>query len=80
MGLNKDMLKGMVRAILATRPDEIGCEECFAQVDQFVEMILGGADAAAALPLVQNHLNGCPDCREEFEALLEALRAFDERH
>ncbi len=77
MALNKDMLKGMVRGILSTRPDEIACEECFAQIDLFVEKVLAGADAAAAMPLVQDHLNRCRDCHDEFEALLEALRALD---
>jgi hypothetical protein len=46
-------------------------------VDRFVEMELSGLDAAAAMPLVQDHLDKCGDCREEFEALLTALRAIE---
>jgi len=69
------MLKQMVQEILSTRPDEIGCETCFAQLDHFVEMTLAGKNAAEAMPLVQDHLERCTDCREEFEALLAALRA-----
>ena len=34
-----------------------------------------GEDAASMLPLVNKHLEMCPDCREEFEALLRVLRA-----
>ncbi len=30
----------VVRDILATQPVEIGCDTCFAQLDQFVELIL----------------------------------------
>jgi predicted anti-sigma-YlaC factor YlaD len=44
-------------------------------LDRFVEMKLAGKDAAAAMPLVHDHLERCRDCREEFEALLEVLRA-----
>jgi hypothetical protein len=73
--LEPDVLKGMVRSILTTRPDEIGCDECFEQLDRFIELTLTGMDAAQAMPLVQDHLDRCGDCREEFEALLEALRA-----
>ena len=65
----------MVRGIVTTRPDEIGCDECFEQVGRFVEMVLDGRDAASALPLVQDHLERCDDCCEEYEALLEALRS-----
>jgi hypothetical protein len=73
--LNPDMLKEMARGIMSTRPDEIGCDECFAEMDQFVEMTLAGKNAAEAMPLVQDHLNRCGNCQEEYEALLEALRA-----
>ncbi len=74
-GVDPDLLKKMARGIMTTRPDEIGCDECFQQMDQFVDMVLDGKNAAAAMPLVQDHLNRCQDCREEYEALLAALRA-----
>jgi hypothetical protein len=77
MKVEPTRLKNMVRAILSTRPDEIGCEECFEQLDRFVELTLAGQDAAAAMPLVQEHLARCRDCRQEFEALLTALRALE---
>jgi len=75
MQLEPATLKQMVRAVITTRPDEIGCGECFEQLDRFIEMTLAGRNAAEAMPLVQDHLERCRDCREEFEALLVALRA-----
>jgi hypothetical protein len=75
MTLDLVTLKQMVRGIFTTRPDEIGCDECFDQLDRFVEMKLAGKNAAEAMPLVQDHLERCDDCRQEFEALLAALRA-----
>jgi hypothetical protein len=65
----------MVRSILATHPDEIGCDDCFEELDKFVDMKLQGVDAAQALPLVEDHLNRCHNCKEEFEALLDAIKA-----
>ncbi len=47
-------------------------------MDRFVETDLAGLDAAEAMPLVQDHLDKCRDCREEFEALLRALRAVED--
>jgi hypothetical protein len=73
--LDTNALKEMVRVILSTRPDEIGCDECLEQLDRFVELTLAGRNAAEAMPLVQDHLERCGDCREEFEALLAALQA-----
>lgn len=75
MKLEPATLKRMVCNVLTTGPDEIGCDECFEQLDLFVEMKLAGKNVAEAMPLVQDHLERCRDCREEFEALLTALQA-----
>jgi hypothetical protein len=72
--LDPEALKDLARGIATTRPDEFGCNECFGQMDRFVEVTLAGKSAAEAMPLVQDHLSRCRDCREEFEALLAALQ------
>ena len=74
MTLTPVTLKRIVTSALNARPDEIGCDECFEQLDWFAELVLAGKSAAEAMPLVQDHLDRCRDCREEFEALLAALR------
>lgn len=76
MKLSLEILRKMVQSIEMTHPNEIGCDDCFEQIDQFVEMKLQGKDMAEAMPLVQDHLDRCGDCREEFEALLAALHMF----
>jgi hypothetical protein len=77
MTIESRRIKQLVRNILTTRPDEIGCDKCLEQLDRFVEMELAGRNAAEAMPLVQDHLERCRDCHEEFEALLKALRHVD---
>ena len=69
------VFKMFLKELAETREEEIGCEECFERVDRFIEMELSGLDAAQAMPLVQQHLETCPECYEEFEALLMALQA-----
>ena len=71
--LDPESVKQLVRSVLTTHPHEIGCDECIRQVDRFVELRLAGKNAAEAMPLVQDHLHRCRDCREEFEALQVAL-------
>jgi hypothetical protein len=64
----------LVRLLAETREIEIGCDQCFEQLDSFAETELSGLDASAAMPLVGDHLDKCADCRSKFEALLRALR------
>jgi hypothetical protein len=73
--LSAATLKKLVQGAGATRPDELTCDECFEQLDAFAELVLAGKSAAEARPLVQDHLDHCHECREEFEALLVSLRA-----
>jgi len=73
-----DIFRILLREIAETREVEIGCDECFEQVNRFVEIELSGLDPARAMPLVQEHLEICGECREEFEALLLALRTSQE--
>ena len=72
---DRDIFRALVEEIVEVREEEIGCDECFEQVDRFIEMELSGLNAAQAMPLVQEHLEICGECREEFEALLMALQA-----
>jgi hypothetical protein len=75
MKLSLEVLKKMVQSIASTKANEIGCDECFEKVDRFAELELQGKNAAEAMPLVQDHLDRCNGCRDEFEALLDCLRA-----
>jgi hypothetical protein len=61
--------KALIGEIADTRDVESGCDACFEQLDRFVEIELSGLNAAQAMPLVQEHVEICGECREEFEAL-----------
>lgn len=77
MELDLETLKSVIRNIASARPDEIGCDDCLAELDRFAELELVGKSAADAFPLVADHLDRCRDCRQEYEALMEALRHMD---
>jgi hypothetical protein len=55
--------------LLGPPEPELSCEECFEQLDHYVELELAGADTAAAVPGMKAHLEGCPACREEHDGL-----------
>ena len=74
MALTRDALRKILDAALATKSQSIGCDECLAQLDQYVEQVLVGKEIPEALCLVQEHLEDCPDCDEEYLTLLTALR------
>jgi predicted anti-sigma-YlaC factor YlaD len=75
MTLDARVLRDMICQALGTRSKEIDCDQCFDKIDRFAELELMGRNAAEALPTVEDHLQHCECCREEYKALLAALRA-----
>lgn len=70
-----EKLKTMVRGVARTQEIEYSCDDAYRLLDEFTEAVVQGKDVARLMPLVQQHLDLCPDCREEFEALLRVVRA-----
>jgi hypothetical protein len=56
---------------------ELSCEQCFEQLDRYVELELSGVDADAATPGMRAHLEACPACREEHDDLLALVESRD---
>ena len=65
--------------LLGPADPELTCDECFEQLDRYVELELGGHDAHAAIPGMRPHLDGCPACREDHDSLIALIRAEPER-
>lgn len=75
MKLTPDILKNLIKSVKMTTDEEIGCDECFEELHEFAEMELAGKSPDEAKPLVKEHLDKCGSCRQEYQALLDALRA-----
>lgn len=58
-----------LRRLLGSGGPELTCEECFEELDRYVELELLDADADGAVPGMRAHLEGCPACGEEHESL-----------
>jgi hypothetical protein len=67
--MERPELKQALRRLLGPSEPEVGCDECFEQLDRYVELELAGADADREIPGLRAHLEGCPACREEHESL-----------
>jgi anti-sigma factor RsiW len=65
----------LLKRLLGPAGPEISCEECFEQLDRYVELELSGADADAAIPGMGAHLDGCPACDEEHRSLRALVEA-----
>jgi hypothetical protein len=61
----------LIAALLGPAGPELTCEQCFEQLDRYVDVRLGDGDPDRAVPGMHAHLTGCPACREDYDSLFE---------
>jgi hypothetical protein len=71
----------LIAALLGPAEPELTCDECFEQLDRYVDLQLARADADDAIPGMRAHLTGCPDHDSllEFVTVSDASQAPDPR-
>lgn len=69
----QEIVTGLVKALDLTKERELACEEVFEVIDQYAELVVQGESPEQVMPLVQQHLEMCGHCREEFEMLIDML-------
>ena len=52
---------------------ELTCEQCFDELDRYVEFEVSGANAERRIPGMRAHLQGCPACAEDYESLRDLV-------
>ena len=65
--------KRLLVALLGPLDDEVTCEECFANLDVYVEREFEADDADVLVPGMRAHLEGCPACAEEHDSLRDLI-------
>ena len=71
----KIMLTKLMHMVEQTQEEEYSCDEVLQLLDEYAEMVSHGEDAEKMMPLIKHHLDMCPDCREEAEALLSIVKS-----
>ncbi len=74
MKLDPEKYRNLAGFLLKTQPDELTCDEWINHVGKYVELVLTGHSIPASLDDVVRHIDLCPECAEEFKAILIAVR------
>jgi hypothetical protein len=74
MGLNNEQIRNLLHLLSVTRNHELTCDEFLEKMGEYAERDIAGLPLDDILLAVEHHLVLCAECREEYEALLAALR------
>jgi anti-sigma factor RsiW len=69
-----DPLHRALPRVLGPAEPEATCDDCFAQLDAYVDREVTVGDAEQAMPELAAHLRGCPACAEDHASLLALVR------
>jgi hypothetical protein len=72
--LSTETVLGFLRVLENVDKEEITCDELYAKLDEYVEREVDQKDAAKIMPLMREHLDVCPECCDEYEALLHVIQ------
>lgn len=75
MPLSKQQIDTLLTLVVNSTPDTMSCDGCLVNVAQFAEAELMGASLCDSMQKVQVHLQNCPCCNDEYQALLAALES-----
>ena len=73
MRITLEQLQSLAQATISTREIEIDCDEWLERVAAYIESARSGGPMDDALADVRRHIDVCPACREELEAMLAAM-------
>jgi uncharacterized protein with PIN domain len=75
MALNPEQVSRLFTMIRQTREVELTCPECLDELDKYTQSTLDGVPLDELLERVREHLEACPCCTDQFELVLETLKA-----
>jgi len=73
MNISDEQIQAMLEMLALTKDVEVSCDDCLQQMAEFAETTLAGKSIPEGLKCIDEHLQRCRECREEFEALKAAL-------
>ncbi|HEV2857657.1 MAG TPA: hypothetical protein VGW80_04555 [Solirubrobacterales bacterium] len=71
--MERNEKQATLRRVLGPSAPELTCEQCFEELDRYVELTLAGDAAEARVPGMHAHLEGCPACAEDFASLRDLV-------
>lgn len=72
MNMTPEQAQALVACLQFTKDKELTCDEWLAELPAYLDATLA-EQASEAFQLVREHVDLCPECREELAIVVEAL-------
>ncbi|MCP5098765.1 MAG: zf-HC2 domain-containing protein [Chloroflexi bacterium] len=73
--LNEATLMEIMKQVEQTKEGMYTCDETFAMLDEYVELVTNQEEAQKLMPLVEAHLDACSGCKQKYKFLRAILES-----
>ena len=77
MALTYEQVDKLLFLVVTTKDDRLDCDGCLELIGEFADAQLNNQPISVALEAVQTHMDSCPCCADEYQALLDGLRVME---
>lgn len=78
MALTHEQIDKLLGLIGSTQEDDLDCDGCLDHIAEFADVQLANRSLPDALQAVQQHLESCACCADEYQALLDGLHGLEQ--
>ncbi len=65
----------LMRKLEHLHENAYSCEEAFALLDEYVDLVVTDKEAAELMPFVKNHIEMCSGCKEAYAMLMRIVQS-----
>ena len=77
MALTYEQIDKLLSLVSTAQEDQLDCDGCLDHIAEFADAHLANQPMSVALQAVETHLESCPCCADEYQALLDGLRGLE---
>ncbi|MBP8000350.1 MAG: hypothetical protein KA314_11930 [Chloroflexi bacterium] len=71
--IGEEVIQRLMHHLVAIEAGTMSCEEAFFLLDEYADLVCCQQQVALLMPVVHQHLELCPGCREFYESLLNMV-------
>lgn len=73
--LGEEVIHRLMHHLVSIRTGSLSCDDAFSLLDEYTDLTYSQEQAEQLMPLVHQHLELCPGCRDFYETLLELVQS-----
>ncbi|MBK9055948.1 MAG: hypothetical protein IPL78_35115 [Chloroflexi bacterium] len=72
--IGEEVVQRLMRHLVHIKAGSLSCADAFSLLDEYTDLAYSHEQAEQLMPLVHEHLELCPGCRDFYETLIHLLQ------